>query len=102
MQFKYRCSGFLNSAYQSRSLRKNTPIERNPITLKTILEEIYAVISEAKALVGGRIIILECEDSPKLIALYEQHGFTLIETDGDDQPKLRTMYINVAERLTEL
>lgn len=78
-------------------LGKNTSIDQNPITLEIILEEIYAVISEARNLIGGRIIILECEDSPQLIQLYERNGFSLIQTADEAQAELRTMYIHVAE-----
>lgn len=53
----------------------------NPISLNFILNEIYAVLSDVKALIGGRIIILECEDNKKLLDLYIRHGFTLIEIE---------------------
>lgn len=84
-------------AFLIGQLGKNSAIASNSMSIGFILDEIYAVVSAAKALIGGRIIILECEDCRKLIQLYEEQGFTLIEMDGEDQPKLRTMYINVAE-----
>lgn len=84
-------------AFLIGQIGKNTAVIDNPISLGYILDETYSVISEAKALIGGRVIILECEDCQKLIQLYEQHGFTLIETLGDEQPRLRTMYIHVTE-----
>ncbi|TMW13615.1 acetyltransferase [Alloalcanivorax gelatiniphagus] len=84
-------------AFLIGQLGKNTSIAQNPITLEIILEEIYAVISEARNLIGGRIIILECEDSPQLIQLYERNGFSLIQTADEAQAELRTMYIHVAE-----
>lgn len=82
-------------AFLIGQIGKNTAVLNNPIRLKDLLSETYAVLSEAKALVGGRLIILECEDSPKLIQLYQQQGFTLIELAGEAQPALRTMYIHV-------
>jgi len=36
-------------------------------------------IEEAQRLVGGRIIYIECDDHPKLIEFYQQHGFRLLE-----------------------
>ncbi|ATN01569.1 hypothetical protein CRN77_04095 [Proteus vulgaris] len=59
--------------------------------------ECYAVLSEAKALIGGRIIILECENNKNLIQLYERHGFTLIETENNCPYSLRTLYIHIIE-----
>lgn len=76
-------------------LGKNTAIVDNPISLSIILNEIYAVLSEANALIGGRIIILECEDNNRLIQLYKQHGFTLIEIETNTSSSLRTLYIHI-------
>lgn len=76
---------------------KNASIEDNPLNLASILDEIYAVIAAARQLIGGRVIILECENSPKLIQLYQEHGFTLIETTDDDTTELRTLYTHVTE-----
>lgn len=85
-------------AFLIGQLGKNTAVEDNPIKLANLLAEAYAIIIAAKALVGGRVIILECEDKPKLIELYEKEGFALIDLNGDSQlPRLRTMYIHIAE-----
>lgn len=45
---------------------------------------------------GGRFAMLECIDDPKLIALYESHGFKVLPTkeDGDH---LITMSIKVPD-----
>ena len=79
-------------AYLIGQIAKNTALTDNPIGLSDLLEEVYAVISAAQTLVGGRVVILECEDVPKLIGLYEKHGFTLIKTVDDRSPKFRTLY----------
>ncbi len=77
---------------------KNTSILDNPISLNFILNEIYAVLSDVKALIGGRIIILECEDNKKLLDLYIRHGFTLIEIEKNSSSTLRTLYIHIIEK----
>ncbi len=82
------------SAFLIGQIGKNAAIENNPINLQFILNEIYSVVSAAKALIGGRIIFLECEDNEKLIKHYQDHGFTLIQ---DDKSGLRTMYTNIIE-----
>ncbi len=71
-------------------------INGNPIGLADILNEAYAVFAAAKQLIGGRVIILECENIPELIAYYERHGFALIETVTGDSD-LRTLYIHIVE-----
>jgi hypothetical protein len=82
--------------YLIGQIGKNSLIQPNPIKLDMILSEIYNVIAQAQALIGGRVVILECEDQPKLITLYEKHGFKLIETNsGNDE--LRTMYTSIIQ-----
>ncbi len=66
-------------AYLIGQLGKNKAIEDNPINLRYLLAEIYGVINEARKLVGGRTIILECDNHDKLISHYERHNFTKIE-----------------------
>lgn len=51
-------------AFLVGQIGKNSAIPDNQLSLGSILDEIYSVIHDAKALVGGRIIILECEDGP--------------------------------------
>jgi hypothetical protein len=84
-------------AFLIGQIGKNTGLEKNPVNLLKLLDEVYSVVSAAKALVGGRIIILECEDSPKLIELYERQGFTLIDLADDAESTLRTMYTHISE-----
>ena len=84
-------------AFLIGQIGKNTAIGNNPVSLKNILDEIYAVINAAKALIGGRIIILECEDNHKLIQLYEKHGFKLIELADSEQSQLKTLYIHITK-----
>lgn len=85
-------------AFLIGQIGKNASIDENPMTLRIILDEIYGVIAAAKALIGGRIVFLECENKPKLINHYQKHGFTLIQ---DDTAGLRTMYINITDAKRE-
>lgn len=34
-------------------------------------------VKESQALIGGRTVYLECEDTPRLIQFYEENGFTI-------------------------
>ncbi|MDD9177582.1 MULTISPECIES: hypothetical protein [Aliivibrio] len=81
-------------AYLIGQIGKNFSVEPNKITLELILDEVYAIINEAKALIGGRAVILECDKNPKLIELYKENGFDeLIHTPSES---LVTMYTYIA------
>jgi len=77
-------------------LAKNYSVKNNQLTLKNILEEVYAVIDQVRTLVGGRAIILECEDNARLIGLYLEHGFKVLNTI-EDTDQLITMYIHISK-----
>ena len=94
-QLKKLTGGLTNSnqinAFLIGQIGKNSLIENNPIHLSDILSEIFPMIEQGQSTFGGRSVILECENNPLLISLYEKHGFKLIETD--DEGHLKTMYI---------
>ncbi|WP_260507277.1 GNAT family acetyltransferase [Listeria booriae] len=50
----------------------------------------YSKVLEAKAIAGGRVLHLECEDNLKIISFYESCGFTVLE-DYISVNKLRIM-----------
>lgn len=81
-------------AYLIGQIGKNFAVTPNGVTLKLILDEIYAIIDEAKALIGGRAIILECDKNDKLIALYRANGFDIL-INAENEP-LVTMYTYIA------
>lgn len=83
-------------AFLIGQIGKNSAVDDNPINLQLILDEIYTVIDEARALIGGRAIILECEDIATLIQHYERHGFKRIPTI-DPLKGLVTMYTVVSD-----
>lgn len=77
--------GFSKSAQRIRAfligqLGKNHGISSNPLNIKHILDDgIYPILLDAKRLLGGRVVLLECENSPGLIKLYEQAGYKLLQ-----------------------
>ena len=83
-------------AFLIGQIGKNFSIENNPITLNDILGEVYSVFSQARELIGGRVVFLECENN-RLIELYSEHGFKLLNTEPQDDSGLLTMYINVRD-----
>jgi hypothetical protein len=83
-------------SYLIGQLGKNKAIDDNPLNLEIILTEIYGVINQARDLIGGRAIILECAQDPKLIELYQSHGFTKIEMEPNHNGDV-TMYTIIKE-----
>jgi len=80
--------------YLIGQIDKNFSIQNNCINLKGIFDCIWSIIHSAIDLVGGRTVILECNDDPKIISLYEAQGFkVLIRVTAADE--LTTMYIVV-------
>ncbi|WP_438461984.1 hypothetical protein [Marinomonas sp. PE14-40] len=79
------------SAHLIGQIGKNQSIQDNPLNLELILIEIYTIINKAKALMGGRAIILECENSERLMKLYNEHGFNYLKIANDDH-ELVTMF----------
>ncbi|MEY0162082.1 acetyltransferase [Providencia rettgeri] len=78
-------------AFLIGQIAKNHSITDNPIRLRDILNEAYGMITLAKEIIGGRVVILECEDNDKLISMYVNHGFTRIDI-SNSQDSLVTLY----------
>lgn len=55
-----------------------------------IMDECREQIQNVVDLIGGRIVILECEE--KLIEYYEENGFILYSEQKDEESNLYTMY----------
>ena len=53
------------------------------ITGKEIVETAIELIFELFAKLGGRFVIVECEDHPKLLEFYERLEFKLIQENDD-------------------
>ncbi len=51
------------------------------LTGQELLEYAWSVIMNAHKYVGGRLVLIECNDHPKLIYFYEANGFTYIQKD---------------------
>lgn len=69
------------STYLIGQIGKNHAVKNNPIDLGEILKYAYGKIKEAQDTVGGRVVLIECEDNEKLIKLYEKNGFEYLQRD---------------------
>ncbi len=73
----YECKGYLLG-----QLGKNyseLAKKANQISGKDLLVLAYEKIKEAHAIVGGRILHLECEDNEKIKSFYRDNGFRQLE-----------------------
>ena len=53
-------------------------------------------VGTAQAIVGGRVVYLECEPQPALIDFYKRHGFVSFgerELDADEVPLYEKKYL---------
>lgn len=73
----YECKGYLlgqlGKNYSSLAKRANQ------ISGKDLLALAYEKIKGAHALVGGRILYLECEDNEKIKSFYQDNGFKQLD-----------------------
>ena len=67
------------AAYLIGHVAKNCRF-KDEITGKQLLEYSKNVIAEARDLVGGRIIYIDCKDNEKLKDFYEENGFKYFKT----------------------
>ena len=68
----------------------------NLITGDELLKIACDTVSEAQRIVGGKIVYLECEDTPKLVDFYKKNGFYDFgrrELDGDEKDKIKGKYL---------
>lgn len=56
----------------------------NLISGEELLRLAFKKIIEAQNVVGGRIILVECADKPKLREFYERYGFKIYSQDNED------------------
>lgn len=71
--------------YLIGQLAKNSNIEDNKLTGNELLRFAYEVIASAVDAVGGRYMMIECHNNPKLIEFYARNGFDEIAREPDGE-----------------
>ncbi len=56
-------------------LAKNSNIANNPISGKKLLTYANSIIKSVISSIGGRIILIECQENEKLLKFYSDNGF---------------------------
>lgn len=66
-----------------------------------VLEYCLAKILEGQVRLGGRIIMLECKDTPYLVSLYEKFGFNVLEKDYEEGELLQMIKVLEEDEIIE-
>jgi len=61
---------------------------KNVINGEAIIDRAISVISFAQEMVGGRVVLVECENVPYLLDFYKKLGFKIIKEDADKYVQL--------------
>ncbi|HEY9059366.1 MULTISPECIES: hypothetical protein [Pseudobacteroides] len=69
--------------YLIGQLGRDTHYTKGMLPGTRMLEDCYRLISEARDIVGGRLILLECKPSKKLCSFYEEQGYIDITEEND-------------------
>lgn len=70
--------------YLIGQLSKNSNITDNPLSGETLLHFAYDVIASSVEAVGGRYIMIECQDNDKLLQFYSKNFFEEIARIPDN------------------
>ena len=60
---------------------------------KTIIDMALDIIKTSQGCVGGRIVLIECEEKTKLIEFYNTSGFEILQKDKNDRMLQLIYYI---------
>lgn len=71
-------------------LARNDNFNKDDISLKEILDQVFYKINEVIRIIGGHIILIEVDNNEKLINLYKTFGFQLL-TDGSEDDLTQLM-----------
>ncbi len=71
------------SCYLIGQLSRNSNVPKDSISGKELLQHAYDVIATAVDAVGGRYMMIECQDEAKLIEFYSNNQFQEINRSND-------------------
>ncbi len=76
-------------------------LHRELISGLEVMEYCMEAIYKGQAVLGGRIIMLECKDIPYIINLYEKFGFQKLERDYSEDELLQMIKILSEDEIIE-
>ncbi len=69
--------------YLVGQLGRDTEYSNEVLSGKKMLQDCYGLIGEARDIVGGRLILLECKPIEKLCKFYEDEGYIDITEESN-------------------
>jgi len=69
--------------YLIGQLGRDSSYSNNVLSGKKMLQDCYGLIAEARDIVGGRLILLECKPAEKLCKFYEGEGYIDITEESN-------------------
>ena len=76
-------------------------LHRELISGLEVMEYCLEAIFKGQAVLGGRIVMLECKDIPYIINLYEKFGFQKLERDYDEGEFIQMIKILEEDEIIE-
>ena len=78
--------------YLIGQLARNDGVDKELLTGKELIEEAHRIIMVSVEAVGGRFMMIECHDDPKLLKFYSDNGFEEIARIADaDMPMVQML-----------
>ena len=79
------------SCYLIGQIAKNSSLNQYSLSGKDLLENALATIIPATEIVGGRWVLVECQNIDKLLNFYKENGFEYVAREPDDQEEMVQM-----------
>ncbi len=76
-------------------------LHRELISGLEVMEYCLSTVLNGQAVLGGRIIMLECKDTPYIIDLYERFGFQKLEREYEDDELLQMIKVLEEDEIIE-
>lgn len=83
--------------YLIGQLARNDNAGSDQLSGKELIEEAQRVIMSAVEAVGGRFMMIECHDDPKLLAFYHSNGFSEIARVADSGMPMVQMLCKIVD-----
>ena len=71
-------------AFLIGQLGRNDNYQKDDLSGGEMLSFVFDTISKVQTLIGGRIVLVECEDVPEIRAFYENNGFDFLKSRTND------------------
>ena len=85
------------SCYLIGQMAKNSSVDKVSLSGKDLIENALATIIPAAEIVGGRWVLIECQNTGKLISFYKENGFEYVAREPDEQEEMVQMIRRIGQ-----